>query len=75
MLVNTQPAIASSEAEGPAKAVARHREMPLVLWGALLILFGLAIYFGGIALSICRLLLNFREPFRETFKAWNQAVI
>lgn len=41
------------------------REIPLFLFGALLIGLGLSIYFSGIVLSIIRLVLNFREPLRE----------
>lgn len=73
--MNSRPTIASAETEAPAKEAARRREVPLFLFGALLILLGLAIYFGGIALSIFRLALNFREPFREPFRSWNMAVI
>lgn len=73
--MNFEPAIATSETKAPAEAVARHREIPLCLFGALLIGLGLAVYFGGIVLSIFRLVLNFREPFREPFRTWNQVVI
>jgi hypothetical protein len=75
MPVNSQPTIASSEAETPSKVVARHREMPLFLYGVLLILLGLSIYFSGIVLSIIRLVLNFRDPLREPFRSWNEAVV
>lgn len=75
MPVNSQPTIASSEAEAPSKVVAHHREVPLFLYGVLLILLGLSIYFSGIVLSIFRLALNFREPSAGTFRTWNEAVI
>src|SRR5579864_3094000 len=75
MPVNSQPTIASSEAEAPPKVVARNREMPLLLYGVLLILLGLSIYFCGIVFSIFRLALNFREPLVGTFRTWNEAVI
>src|ERR1035437_412717 len=71
MPVNLEPTIASSETEAPAEAVARRREIPLFLFGALLIVLGLGVYFGGIVLSIFRLVLNLGEPFRT----WNEAVI
>jgi hypothetical protein len=75
MPVNFEPTIARSETKAPAEAASRHREIPLFLFGALFIVLGLAVYFGGIVLSIFRLVLNFREPFREPFRTWNQAVI
>ena len=55
--------------------MAGRREIPLFLFGALLIGLGLSIYFSGIVLSIIRLAVNFRDPLREPFHSWNEAVI
>jgi len=71
--VNSEPTLV--EADGQAKVVTRHKEMPLFLFGALLIGLGLSIYFSGIVLSIIRLAVNFREPLREPFRSWNEAVV
>ena len=71
--MNSEPTLV--EADGQAKVVTRHKEMPLFLFGALLIGLGLSIYFSGIILSIIRLGVNFREPLREPFRSWNEAVI
>jgi hypothetical protein len=71
--VNSEPTLV--DADGQAKVAARHKEMPLFLFGALLIGLGLSIYFSGIVLSIIRLAVNFREPLREPFRSWNEAVI
>jgi hypothetical protein len=71
--VNSEPTVV--EADGQAKVVTRHKEMPLFLFGALLIGLGLSIYFSGIVLSIIRLAVNFREPLREPFRSWNEAVV
>ena len=71
--MNSEPTLV--EADGQAKVVTRHKEMPLFLFGALLIGLGLSIYFSGIVLSIIRLAVNFREPLREPFRSWNEAVV
>jgi len=71
--VNSEPTVV--EADGQAEVAARHKEIPLFLFGALLIGLGLSIYFSGIVLSIIRLAVNFREPLREPFRSWNEAVI
>lgn len=52
-------------------AAPRYWDMPLFLFGTLLVLLGLAAYFGGIVFSIFRLSLHLPEPFRT----WNQAII
>jgi hypothetical protein len=75
MSVNSEPTAASSGTKAQSETLARRREIPLFLFGALLIGLGLSIYFSGIVLSIIRLALNFREPLREPFRSWNEAVI
>lgn len=71
--MNSEPTVV--EADGQAEVAARHKEIPLFLFGALLIGLGLSIYFSGIVLSIIRLAVNFREPLREPFRSWNEAVV
>jgi hypothetical protein len=73
MLVNSEPTVV--EADAQAEVAAPHKEMPLFLFGALLIGLGLSIYFTGIVLSMIRLVLNFREPLRDVLRSWNEAVI
>ena len=48
-----------------------HKDIPLFLFGALFIIFGLAMYFLGEFVSIIRLMLRLGEPFRS----WNQAIV
>jgi Glycosyl transferase family 2 len=45
--------------------------IPFFFWGALLVLAGLTLYFGGVLFSIFRLIFRLGEPFRT----WNTAVI
>jgi hypothetical protein len=72
MPLNLEPTIASPETKAPAEeTAARHREIPLCFFGALLIVLGLAVYFSGIVFSVFRLVLNLGEPFRT----WNEAVV
>jgi len=59
------------QSEQESLAHPRHAEVPLFLFGALLGLLGLAIYFAGIMFSVVRLLLHLGEPFRS----WNAAII
>ena len=47
------------------------KEVPLLLFGFLLVILGLAVYFCGILFSITRLALHLGEPFRT----WNHAII
>jgi hypothetical protein len=51
--------------------IAHFRDIPLVFFGALLIMIGIMIYFLGIFLSILRIILQLGEPFRT----WNQAIV
>jgi len=67
--VNSEPTL--SEAAAQASVAPRRKELPLFLFGAMLIGLGLTIYFSGIVLSIVRLVLNIGEPFRR----WNEAII
>jgi len=75
MSVNSEPTAANSGTKAQTETLARRSEIPLFLFGALLIGLGLSIYFSGIVLSIIRLALNFREPLREPFRSWNEAVV
>ncbi|MBV9200691.1 MAG: glycosyltransferase family 2 protein [Alphaproteobacteria bacterium] len=47
------------------------RDIPLFLFGILLMLFGMAVYFFGLFFSIVRIGLHLGEPFR----AWNEALV
>jgi hypothetical protein len=47
------------------------KEVPLLLFGFLLVILGTTVYFCGIVLSVVRLALHLGEP----FKTWNQAII
>ena len=67
--MNSEPTL--SEAAAQASVAPRRKELPLFLFGAMLIGLGLTIYFSGIVLSIVRLVLNIGEPFRR----WNEAII
>jgi hypothetical protein len=69
--VTSDPVIASSEARSPAAALAWSADVPIFLYGTLLVLLGLAIYFGGIVFSIFRLALHLGEPVRKI----NQAIV
>lgn len=71
----TNGLLVPTPAEGGARpgvlAAANIKELPLLLFGTLLVLLGLAVYFAGITFSAVRLLLHLGQPFR----AWNQAVV
>jgi hypothetical protein len=61
----------AAQSEAGSVAAVRTREVPLLFFGTLLVLLGLAMYLAGILFSVVRLLLALHEPFRT----WNEAVI
>src|SRR6516225_4469360 len=47
------------------------REVPLLLFGFLFLIFGVTVYFCGILFSVVRLAFHLGEPFRT----WNEAIV
>jgi hypothetical protein len=58
-------------AESKSLGIARFKEVPLLLFGVLILLLGLVIYFSGIAFSVVRLSLHLGEQFRT----WNEGMV
>jgi hypothetical protein len=65
------PALVTGSSEPGVRETTRVKDFPLLLFGALFAVLGMAVYLLGIVFSVVRLLLHLGEPFRT----WNQAIV